>query len=758
MSTVPSPAPNTLGSRRSSLLAGSIIILAVLAAYWNSFSGPFIFDDLPAIMENPAIRHLGSAWAPPNSGGMISRPVVNFSLAVNYAVGGFDVWGYHALNIAIHVFVALTLFGIVRRTLASRLATRGFQVSSFKSKIVDGPATAQSEISDLRFEIATDDTPLAFAVALLWAVHPLQTESVTCVVQRTELLMGLFYLLTLYCFIRGAAAEKFRVQSQESRGTPTSGSMSSKALAKEDQLSTLNSRRWFVASVISCLLGMASKEVMVSAPLMVLLYDRTFVAGTLREAWKQRRRYYIGLACTWLLLGYLVMSSGGSRGQAAGFELGITPWTYALTQCQAIIRYLKLSVWPHPLVLDYGTRVVQHPMDVLPQALLLVSLVAATIFSVRWRPALGFVGVWFFAIIAPSSSVVPLVTQTVAEHRIYLSLASVVVLAVLGGYALIGRRIVYAGAGLAVLLILLTIQRNNDYHDEATIWSDTVAKCPDNGRAHDNLGNALVKIPDRIPEAIAQFEEAARLDPDSSKTHNNLGSALLKMPGQLPEAMAQFEAALRINPDFMEAHYNLGNALLGIPGRSSDAVAQFEAALRINPDSVEAHLNLGNALLNLPGRLPEAMAQFEAAVRLDPGSAKAHYDLGNAMLDVPGRSSDAMAQYEAALRINPDSAETHENYGAVLLDLPGRLPDAIAQFEAALRINPDSAETHINLGIALLKMPGRKPDAITQLQAALRLNPDLTQVREMLNRLQDQSGVKGASPTDPSFRSNDVGQ
>ena len=764
MSMVPARNHPRESSRTTGLACG-VIVLAALAVYYNSISCPFIFDDQPAITQNLTIRHFWSALSPPpNGGGVIGRPLVNFSLAVNYAVGGLKVWGYHATNLAIHILAGLTLFGIVRRTLL-RPAFAGLRRAS--------PSAPNSGESAQGPSFADSSTVLAFIVALLWTVHPLQTESVTSIIQRTESLMGLFYLLTLYCFVRGA----------ESRSQASGvGHQVSEAKNQEKELKTQNQEAvlplssglmpdasclWYSASILSCLLGMASKEVMVSAPLIVLLYDRTFVAGTFKEAWQERRKYYLGLASTWLLLGFLVSAAGGSRGTAAGFGLGITPWTYALTQCRAIIHYLKLAVWPHPLVLDYGTKVVPHLAEVLPQALVLVLLVLATIFGVWRRSALGFVGAWFFAILAPSSSIVPLVAQTVAEHRMYLPLAAVVLLVLSVLYRLLGRRSVYVGGGLAVLLTVLTQQRNKDYRSELSIWNDTAAKCPDNARApynlgcylaktpsrlpeamvayetalridpdyvdaHTNLGNALLNLPGRLPDAIAQYEAVLRIKPDSAEAHNNLGTALLNAPGRMPDAIAQYEAALRLNPDFAQAHFNLGIALLKVPGRLPDAIAQYEAALTINPDLAQVHVNLGTALLKMPGRLPDAIAQFEAALRIDPDSVEAHNDLGNALFNLPGRLPDAMAQYETALRINPGSADAHYNLGNVLLKVPGRLSDAIAQYEAALRINPDYGEAHNSLGNALLNAPGRLPDAMAQFQAALRINPDSAEAHNNL--------------------------
>jgi protein O-mannosyl-transferase len=714
-------------SRWSSLLAGGIIILAVLAAYRNSLSGPFIFDDPVGITDNATIRHLWPVWQAltpphgmPDDGArpVAGRPIANFSLAVNYAFGGLAVRGYHVLNLLVHTLAALTLFGIVRRTLEC------------------GRGALTQRATQIRGE-GTPPTILALAVALLWALHPLQTEAVTYISQRAESLMGLFYLYTLYCFIRGVEngrsgfkpdirlrqgyggqASGINPDLQSERGEQC-GSQRSTPCPPKPWRRRISSRLWYSASILACFLGMASKEVMVSAPLMVLLYDRTFVAGTFREAWARRRPFYISLAATWILLGYLVASTHG-RGGSAGFGVNITWWPYALTQFRAIVHYLQLSLWPNPLVFDYGTPLAARAMEIMPYAVVVVLLVIGTTVALwRW-PAVGFFGCWFFAILAPTSSVVPVATQTMAEHRMYLALAAVVVLVVLGLHALLGRCSAVVFLALAVGLGCVTERRNGAYHDELTLWSDTVANCPGNERAHDNLGNTLVKMPNRIPDAIAEYE-----------------------------------AAIRITPDIAKLHINLGNAWLKLPGHSSDERAEFETAVRLEPRSAEAHNDLGSVLLDVPGRLPDAVTEFEAALRIDPVSVEAHDNLGTALFKMPGRLPDAIAQFEAALRIDPDSMEAHSNLGSALLAMPGRLSGAIAQYEAALRINPDSAGTHYNLGCALLNEPGRLPDAMDQLQAALRLQPDFTPARELLDQLQNPHGLDGAVPVDSSLHSND---
>jgi len=604
-------------------------VLAALAAYHNSFSGPFIYDDLWSITTNSSIHHIGSALSPPSNKGAGGRPLLNLTFALNYALGGMKVCGYHAINLLIHTLAGLTLFGVVRRTL------------------LRPPLTAR---------FGTAAMPLALAVAVIWLVHPIQTEAVTYISQRAESLMGLFYLLTLYGFIRGVTEGGRQEMGDRSNST--------------SDLQPLPSILWCLASIFFCLLGATTKEIIVTAPVMVLLYDRTFVASSFREAWRLRWRYYLGLACTWLPLARL-MTGLGQR--SVGFDQGVTWWHYALTSCRSIVLYFKLALWPHPLVLDYGTDVIQSVTEAVPYALVLAGFITVTAIACWRRTAVGFAGAWFFVILAPASSIIPLAGQPMAEHRIYLSLAAVVAGVVLGLYRLLGRRSLIMFVAASMGLGWLTVQRNQDYRSELAIWSDTVAKRPDSARAHNNLGYALAKIPGRLADAIPEYETALQINPDYAAAHINFGNALLRTPEHLPDAVAQFETALRLDPDSVEAHYNFGNALLKVPGRVPDAIAQFEAALRLDPDWVNAHINLGNVLVTVPGRLPDAIAHFQAALRLDPDSADAHFDFGNALLDAPGRLPDAIAQYEEALRLKPDLAPARQILNQ--LQNPGRLED-----------------------------------------------------------------------------------
>ncbi len=689
----PPPArPSSPGSRWAILGAAAALVLAALIAYQNSFSGPFIFDDTMAITDNPTIRDLGrigDVLSPPTAGSAGSRPLVNLTLALNYAVSGLDPWSYHGFNLAVHILAGLTLFGIVRRTLVRRGG--------------NGPGGAA----------VADSTLWAFAAALLWTVHPLLTESVTFVIQRTESLMGLFYLLTLYCFIR--------------------------SVAEEEAGQAVGRRVWSVLAVLACFLGMASKEVMVTAPLIVLLYDRTFVAGTFRAAWEKRRGLYLALAATWLPLGYLVLANG-SRGGAAGFGTGIPWWTYALTQGHAILHYLRLAAWPHPLVLDYGDWTVAGFWAALPAVLGVLILLAGTIVALRRRPALGFVGAWFFLILAPSSSVVPVATQTIAEHRMYLPLAAPIVLAVLGLAGWLGRRAFPLLLGAALVLGFLTSLRNEDYRSSVAIWRDTLAHNPTSSRVQNNLAVALAEQPGGQADAIFHYEAALRLHPDSIEAHNNLANALARMPGRQADAIGHYEAALRLNPKYVEAHYNLAATLAEIPGREAEAIGHYDAAIRLRPDYVEAHNNLANLLARMPGGQAEAIAHYEAVLLLKPDAIEAHNNLANLLARIPGRQLEAIPHYEAVLRLKPGSVEAHNNLANTLVRLPGRQNDAIAHYEAAVRLKPDYLEAHYNLAMAYAAT-GRFDDSIRQLEIVLTLNPGLGDARRILEKLKAMRGA-----------------
>ena len=622
----------TVSERALRRAAALLIVLAVAVVYQGTLGCPFIYDDRIWITWNPSIRHLGSlasVLAAPPGPFVHGRPVLSLSLALNYALSGDGAWSYHLFNLLVHALAALTLFGIVRRTLAflpGLFPTEGGRIFT------------------------------AFAAALLWAVHPLQTEAVTYVIQRAESLMGLFYLLTLYCFIRGL--------QPSGRGA------------------------WRLLAVAACLLGMGTKEVMVTAPLAVLLYDGIFVAGSLRGALRLRWRIHGALAGTWLAL---VLLATGLGGRGVGYGLGYTGGSYALAECWAVPHYLLLALWPYPLVFDYGTDLIGGARQALPWACLLAALVGAVFLALRRRPALGFLGAWFLLILAPTSSFVPVAFQPMAEHRMYLSLAAVTAGLAAWAYSALGRRSVPLLLLAAAVLGAGTFLRNRDYRSEIALWRDTVLRRPSNERAYLALASAL-SVAGRDEEACREFTEALRIEPWDFEAHRGLGLSLYHL-GRVDEALKQYRGIATPKPDSAELHYDMGLAL-DRKGRLDEAIGEFRRALAIDPGYGEVRNNLGGALFRT-GRVDEAISQYELALGSTADPALIHFNLGLAIASKGGfeRAAD---QYREAVRLDPGFAEAHNSLGFALAQL-GRYPEAIAEFEQALRIRPGYAAAQASL-------------------------------------------------------------
>lgn len=644
------------------------LITAVGIVYGNSLTTPFLFDDAGAVEKNASIRSFATALSPPADGSTTTgRPVVNLSFALNYTISGERVWSYHVTNIGIHALAALLLMGVLRRSLLTSVVSARF-----------GTAAAA----------------LSFWTALLWALHPLQTETVVGIAQRTESLCALFLLLALYAFIRATSES----------GVRRSG--------------------FLTLSITSSLAGMGCKEVMATAPLLILLYDRTFLSGTFARAWQRHRTWHLALAATWLPLAALVWSGGVARGASAGFGLGITSWDYLLQQSEAILTYLKLAIWPDPLVLDYGTAVPDSWGDVWWQCLFVGSLVLAAIWALARRPVIGFLGASFFVLLAPSSSIIPLVTQTVAEHRMYLPLAVVVILISCGFFRWQVRIAYWALAMLALVLGGVTVARNHDYRSAVAIWTDTIAHAPDNPRAHNNLATAL-HTTGETGRANVHFHRAVALDPDYVGARFNFGSALLQQR-DLPAAITHLSRAVDLAPDHVDARVNLGTALVQAQ-RAEEAIPHFEAALALRP-TADVHFNLGIALVAVQ-RPRDATKQFLTALQLQPHLPEAHFQLGR-IAEQSGDPAAAQQRYTQALQLAPDHLETHRRLG-LMLAREGQLSAAEEHFRTVVRFQPEDADASANLGNTLL-LQGRPREAVAAYEQSLRLRPDDQRTRENL--------------------------
>ncbi len=574
------PRPQAKPHSKAGLWAlAAVGALALAGAVWWLYgpaSGyPFVFDDQGTIVDNLSIRRLwppvGTEEAPgplcaPRTTAVHGRPLVNLSFAVNYALGGLNPIGYRHFNMAIHLVTALLLWAIVTRTL---------QLDFFAG----------------RFERIAG--VLGFASALVWALHPVNTESVVYVTQRTESMMGMFYLATLY-----SALHYWSAQSTGSR--------------------TL----WLITAATACIAGMLCKEMAASAPAMCLLYERTFLTGSFRRAVRRSWPLYAGLLLSWFPV--IFLNFGGPRTPASGFGRGVAAYEWWLTQTEVFFLYLKLAVWPWPLVIHYQIPYLHTFGEAWPWVLSAATLAFATCALVYRQTSAGFVATWFVAVLSPTL-VIPLVNEIAAERRLYVPLAAVAPFLIAGGYAVVqyfgnrfGRKalaptITYFAltASLAVGFAILCSHRLASYRQELFLWQDAVRHQPEDPMAQFNLGTLLAET-GRIPEAIPHLEAAVRLDSDSAQAQFNLARALEQV-GQSQKAFEHYQATVDLQSDHAAAHYNLAR-LLEEDGRPQDALTHYEQAVAAKPDFSEARGNLGILLLGA-GRTEEAIRQFEAALK-----------------------------------------------------------------------------------------------------------------------------------------------
>jgi len=541
----------------------------VAAAYAASLEAPFVFDDVPSVVQNVYLESLwpGRALRSPDhvESSFAGRPLASYSLAVSYALSGREVWGFHALNVLLHATNACLLLGVLRRSFASggeRLA---------------GAAPG-----------------LALAAAALWAVHPLASEAVVYVSARSELLVSACMLAVLYAACRAFAGGG-------------------------------GARLWTGVAVAAGLLAPLCKENAVSLPVAVLLYDRSFVSGGFGRALRRHTALHAGLAASWLPLAALV--AGAPRGKTVGFGLGLGPLESLYTQAGVLLHYLRLAVCPHPLQFLYDWTPVRSLPAAMPELAVVTGLFAVTLWGVVRRPAPAFPAACFFVLLAPTSSVVPIVSELAAEKRMYLPLAGLVAGGVAGAWALLcaaARRararpsardaLLAAAAVLAALtLALASADRVRDYRSERALWSDTLAKAPNHPWAHNNLGLVYRQEGD-LDRAEHHFREALARRPGLAPAWVNLGNLRMARGDPAGAAEAYREALARL-PDAAEAHYNLGLALARL-GRLEEALPRFEEAVRIYPQHRFAQLALARTYERL-GLTERARHHAALAAALD---------------------------------------------------------------------------------------------------------------------------------------------
>ncbi len=685
-------------------VALAIIIAALWIIYGRAIHSPFIFDDEDIIIENTSIERLwplvgtGEAHGPLNPPREIStagRPLVNLSLAVNYFFGQRNPTGYHVYNILCHSLAVLLLWGICRR--AFRL---GFFVPAIRQ---------QAEV-------------LAILVTLVWALHPLHSETVTYVTQRTELMVSTCYLATLYASLRYWEAPLGRAR-----------------LA------------WATVAGIASWLGMGCKEVMVTAPVVVFLFDRTFVSGSFSQALRKSWSLHLAIASGWILL--LWLNFNGPRAGSAGFNAGLAAPVWWLTQTKVLTMYLRLFFWPWPLVIHYEVPYLTTVGAAWPWLVPMLILALCTALLLWYRTAAGYALAWMFLILSPTL-VVPIVTEIAVERRMYLASAGLVALFVVGAYRVlctwfdnlpasentrsttVGPLRLVGGACvvLAIVYSTLCVRRLAAYESAISLWEETLRYDPADPTALTNLGVALA-ADGRPAEAIPYYEQALRIKPDTHDARANLAEAwydlgLKQLDANDPaKALSLFQTAVDIRPDFPNAHYAMAAALVS-QGNLPSAVEQYRTAVRQKPDYIQARVSLAVVLMNM-GDLAGATQEFFDATRQAPDNGDARMGLALAYLQ-QNKPAEAQAQLLILLRLEPGRAEAHFEL-ANLMAAQNDLRGAIDHYREALRVRPSYVEALQNLGAALLAL-GDTRAAIAPLQEVLRLQPENPQARANLER------------------------
>lgn len=602
-------APAALRTGLPGWTVALLLAVLLLVVYGGSLSGPFIFDDRNSVVENDSIRALWPLIGkekpgplnPPVELPTSGRPLVNLSFAINYQLGGLEPFGYRIANVVMHFCSALLVYAIVNRTLLLPL--------------FDG-----------RFESA--HTYLAAAIALLWALHPLQTEAVVYVTQRTELMMAFFYLATMCCALRFWAAPE----------------------------NTTSKTAWLLLAVASCVCGMASKEVMVSAPLIVLLFERTFLRDSFVESLRRSWRLYCGLAATWLVL--LTLAMGQPHRESAGFAVGVPAYDWWLTQSKVFFLYLKLILFPWPLLIHYEFPYFHSLREAWPFVLALAFVGAGVLYLLWKNRPLGFVGTWMFAILAPTF-VIPIATELVAERRMYLALIAPVAVLAVCGYELIRHRkekgfatanaiedrrpqktLIWAAGAIAVAFCFISGTRLGAYGNELGLWTQVLESYPGDSIAHQNVGAELEKMGDDSG-ALEHYREATRLNPNAGHAHYVLGEFLRKH-GSNDGAILHFKEAARIWPKNVAIRNNLGVTQY-VAGRNDEAIDTFREAIEIDPNYWMARQNLGIAYRK-GGKLDDSIAALQAALQLSPESPDLYIDLARSYraLHQPNKAAEIL--------------------------------------------------------------------------------------------------------------------
>ena len=709
-------------------LALILIMLVTLLIYSNIYRAPFVFDDITQIEDKSTIGDLRIFLSPRTVLSHSPRPVVELSFALNYRLGKLNVFGYHLVNVTIHIingFLAYILSLIIFKHLLNLPAQRFGHSNSPRSKVQSPKSQVDPKLRSHNTEAGTSEVVLdafqstidnrqssiylmSLFTALIFVAHPIQTQAVTYTIQRYTSMAATFYFLSVICYLKGRIIQQSagdRGQRSEVGGQREKGSH---GIVGENPFS-FQPLALYSFCFLCGFLALLSKESSVSLPGVILiveyiLFDRTW------RGWKRKLRWFLP---AFAIMGiFFLYVYGFFRGEVQFGRLledvsemmrapgtVTSRWDYLCTQFNVVVIYVGLLFLPVGQNLDYMYPLKTGFFDgYTPLAfLILLLIVGIGIWNIKKRPIITFGILWFFITLSVESSIFP-IKDVLFEHRLYLPMF---------GFALVIAYVIFCllpfkRIGHVVVSILIvaslgtaTYLRNMIYQDGVTLWSDVVAKSPENFRAHYNLGNAL-RANGRQKEAIKSYSMSLILRPDYIRARDNLGVVLTEV-GRVDDAIKNFSDALKTRPNDPLLHCNLGLALMR-KGDFQEAVGHFSEALRIKPDYPEAHSNLGITLAQ-QGKLTDAILHFSEALRIEPDNVKIHSNLGQAFM-LQGNLPEAAQHYSEAVRIKPEYAEAHSKMGVVLVR-QGDLDGGIEHFMKALKIKPGLAEARQGLNRAL---------------------------------------------------------
>jgi len=647
----------------------SLLLIAVtLTAYLPALPGQFVWDDNTYVTDNlslHSLKGLAQIWFVPGSTPQY-YPLSFTSFWVDYHLWGLNPLGYHLTNVLLQGINAILLWTILRRL----------------------------------------TVPGAWLAAAIFALHPVNVESVAWITERKNVLAGFFYLSSALACLR------FWLPNAATAGS-------------HPQIAAAGPGNWkfYWLALLLYLCALLAKTATIALPIAVLLVV-WWKRG--KTGWRELLPLVPFLAAG-TALGLFTVWVETHLVHAGGQEWMFSFLERCLIASRAVWFYLGKLAWPHPLIFVYPRWDIHDlqlraylPIVALMAVLFVLwlnrkgqarpALVALAYFLALLFPVLGFFNVYFFRY------------SFVADHFQYLAGIGPLTLAA-AGIALAFKTKPFlqwaSGAALLLTLGLLTWQQAGIYRNMETLWHDTLAKNPNCWMAHSNLG-LLLKNQGHIEEAIEHYHQALRIDPDAWDALNDLGVALAA-GGRFDEAIEYYRKSLRIDPTRCAVQNNLGHALAA-EGRFDEAVACYRKALELNPDFADALNNLGNALA-AKGQSAEAIESYYQALRINPDFSEALNNLGVALAN-NGRFDEAIEDYRHAIQIKPDDCDALDNLG-VALAARGRFDEAMENYRHAIRLNPNRPETFFHLGMTLDQL-GRTREAVAQYREALKLNPNLT--------------------------------